>query len=265
MLQVSGRSGLSISTKIGLLFSILCFALTLAHSQIVSPGQSSGETHLYKLNGTVLNAITNEPIAHAMVEVSGFNGAVAALTDSSGQFELGGLQEMQTTINVTKPGFFNDQQLHQFSPVPNATMFRVGPDMPAITVKLVPEAIIFGQVQSSDGPAENIPVKIFWATFSDGRRTWQRRETRTDDEGNFRLAELLPSAYFIAAGPGWDLNDMALRGPDATAYFPTLFHAGSADFSGASPVTLASGQQVQVDFAIKKTPAHTISGRIIRK
>jgi hypothetical protein len=263
MLQVSGRIGLSINTKIGLLFSILCLALMLAHSQIASPGQSSGETHLYKLNGTVLNSVTNEPIAHAMVEISNFNGAVAALTDSSGQFELSGLQEMQATVNVTKPGFFNVQQLHQFSRVPNPPLFRIGPDAPAITLKLVSEGIIFGQVQSSDGPAENIPVKIFWAAFSDGRRTWQRREVRTDDEGNFRLAELLPSTYFIAAGPGWDSNDMTLRGPDATAYFPALFHAGSPDFSGASPVTLAPGQQVQVDFAIKKTPAYTISGRII--
>ena len=70
-------------------------------------------------------------------------------------------------------------------------------------VKLTPEGIIYGEVRDAEGaPLDGVTVRAERWQMSDGRRQLQPdRQTMTDDQGNFRLAELVPGKYLLAFLP----------------------------------------------------------------
>jgi hypothetical protein len=65
-----------------------------------------------------------------------------------------------------------------------------------VIIKLTPEGIIFGQVKDESAePMDGITVQAQRWQIQDGRKQLQSAgETTTDDEGNFRIAELLGRA-----------------------------------------------------------------------
>jgi len=211
----------------------------------------------YKLNGTVVNSVTGEAIPHALVQV--YNRS--ALTDASGHFEFADLPEMQTAVAVRKPGFFSEQELSRA--YRNSDLARVGPDSDPVTVKLVPESVIYGKVGSQGDPVERIPVTLYQTSIVEGRRSWEQHQTFTDEDGEFRFAELRPGGYLISAGPGLDTSALVIAGPESEFGYAKAFYPNAADFSNAAPTSLASGQQVEIDFSLKKSPAFKLSGTVV--
>jgi len=100
---------------------------------------------------------------------------------------------------VRKPGFFNHQELGRWI-VPE-TSADVSSGSSAI-VKLTPEGIIYGEVKDAEGAPLGLTVRAERWQMSDGRHQLQPdRQTMTDDQGNFRLAELVPGKYLLAFLP----------------------------------------------------------------
>jgi Carboxypeptidase regulatory-like domain len=144
------------STLIALLLSPL-----LGAGQVLSQIQQSStqlETK-YSLNGTVVNSVTGEPIRRALVQIY-MGPEQASLTDDSGHFEFKGLPPGQTSVTVQKPGFFSEDEAARKGSGP--ALVTVGPETDAIVLKLIPEAVIQGKIQSEDGePIEAAPVMAF--------------------------------------------------------------------------------------------------------
>jgi hypothetical protein len=245
-------------------FLFSCLLLRQTHSaeaQLVSLGPAdfnSTQQGSFQLSGTVVNSASGEPIPHALVQVY----SKAALTDSNGQFEFSGLPPMQATIVVRKPGFFNEQEVSRMPRLNGPELVKVGPDTPPVTLKLVPEGVVFGQVEGGGEPVENIPIKVFWSNINEGHRNWQRRDTVTDEDGSFRVGNLLPGTYYVAVGPSLDPNAMAMAGSDAEVGYPATYYPGVTEISEASPITLTPGQQAQVSFSLKKMRAFKLSGLV---
>src|ERR1700760_152149 len=104
----------------------------------------------YSVSGTVVNSVTGESVAHALVVVT---AAHATFTDQNGQFTLEGLPAQVYSVQVAKPGFQSP-----FSGAEPETML-VGPGTPAVTFHLQPEGVITGQVVDEDG--EGVPrIKV---------------------------------------------------------------------------------------------------------
>jgi hypothetical protein len=265
MLPASRRPG-SWPGLVAVLSLLLILGSTPANAQINNAGSVTSPPpvrfrKLYKLDGTVVNAITGEPIPRALVQIYGQAPSVV-MTDSGGHFEFHDLPQMETvTIMVRKPGFHPEGEIDGL-PNSGQTLVKVGPDAPPVVVRLILGAIIFGRVESAGEPVERIPIKIFWPRMGQGHRYWQRRDVITDEDGNFRVADLLPGNYYISAGPGLDNHSMTVSPADANAAFATTFHTGANDFEEATPVALSAGQQIEVDFAIKKLPTYKLTGTI---
>jgi hypothetical protein len=203
----------------------------------------------------VVNSVTGEPIRRALVEVADHS----MLTDDDGRFELHKLAEMQTTVNVHKPGFFSEQDIEQDQATPQQIV-QIGPETPPVVAKLIPEGIIFGKIDSDGGPVEGILVKAIAPRIIDGRKRWeQRATTTTDEDGMFRLANLPPGTYYVSTGPKWNPSAAALKAGKLQGY-PLVFYPNAAEMDGAALLQVPAGQQVQADFNTKPVSAVDVTG-----
>src|SRR5689334_5231961 len=89
---------------------LLWCACTFAPAQVQSTppnAQPQVSGPRYSVSGTVVNAVTGEPVPHALVMVF-FTVQHATFTDQNGQFTIGDLPDaMRTTVQVFKPGYFS--------------------------------------------------------------------------------------------------------------------------------------------------------------
>lgn len=211
------------------------------------------------VSGTVVNSESNEPIHGALVQL----GPMSTMTDDKGYFHFDGVPTTTVMLFAHKPGYFSPTEMrNQFQ---QTQMLQIAPGLAPSTVKLIPEAIISGQVTSSDGePLDSIPIELVTSVINDGIRMWQQRGgAQTDDEGRFRIAELPPGTYYIAAGPSRagaippaiSTNSVARQSAYSKAYFPS-----GIDISSASPVTITAGKHIEANFTLAEQPTYRISG-----
>jgi hypothetical protein len=208
------------------------------------------------VSGTVVNSETSEPIPGALVEMMRF----AMLTDDRGQFRFDGVPAMIAQISATKPGYFGPEDVGSWNP----QLLDIANGMGPVTVKLVPEGIIFGQVLSTDGvPLDRIPIQLFRPVIQEGARRWETRGAITDDEGHFRIAELLPGSYYVVAGPSRDIGVQvdAVTATKAQGY-GMAFYPSSPDMTWATPIIITPGKRMQIDFALSRAPFYRISGTV---
>jgi hypothetical protein len=209
----------------------------------------------YKLSGTVINSVTGEPVRRALISF----GPRSALTDGDGRFELDRLPDMAGTIRAHKPGFFSAVEVMQSSF--GMQNVQVSENTPPVTVKLTPEGVITGRIDFNGAPLEGIPLKLVASRVADGRRRWNPEgNATTDEDGIFRLANLLPGLYYVVAGPQWDPNTLPPGKWKHIEGYPEVLYPGVADISAATPVQVAAGQQLNADFSVKPVPVFDVSG-----
>jgi hypothetical protein len=210
---------------------------------------SAQEAQTYPVKGTVLNSITREPIARALVD--GHQDAV--LTDNDGRFELN-LPAGETQLSLRRPGYASSEQRH-------TAMINVAPDMAELTFYLTPQALITGHVTLSTGDeADGIRITAYRRRVVNGRERWAMQSmTTTNSEGAFRLANLdAPASYLLCSMPANDrIGSLAVNAVSfgyAPAYYP-----GVSDFSAAGVLNLSPGQQAQADFALTRQPFYPVT------
>ena len=213
----------------------------------------------FTLGGTVVNSVTGEPIRRALVELF-MTPEQAALTDADGKFEFHSLPHGQTNIAARKPGFLSQQEVSPDQP-PN--MVETGPDAKPVIVKLVPEGVLFGRLDSKGEAIEDLPVKVIALRIAEGRKHWEERgRAMTDEDGAFRIAGLTPGTYYIAAGPGLRRSSFGSGSKSGRDGYAEGFYPAASDISGAMPVEVSAGQQVEADFSLKPVPVFRISGTL---
>ena len=203
---------------------------------------TSDETNqLYPVKGVVLNSVTHQPIARALVD--SHQGAV--LTDNDGRFELN-LPEGMAQISIKRPGYGSRGQASNHA-------IRVGPNLSSLTLNLTPEAIITGQVTlSTSDSADGIRVMAYRRRIVNGRQQWTvENSTRTTSDGGFRIAGLQPGDYLVYTAPLRDTDGPPARGTAMYGY-PAAYYPGVPDITAAGVLTLSAGQHAQADFILTR-------------
>ena len=218
---------------------------------------SQQQTHV--LAGTVINSFTGAPIPYALVQA----GQESKLADQNGNFGFDDLPNV-TYVAAHKPGFFGEGEVNDsHAPLPPLTL---GDQPTSITVRLIPEAVITGHVEDSEGePLEGLPLNVRRVQYMNGRRILQQqRGQATDEDGNFRIANVRPGTYYIGVGPNFRAR-MLPEEQDSSQkaeVFPAVYYPGVHDLSAAMPLRLAPGQHATIDFNLKRAPAYRINGLI---
>src|ERR1700746_748875 len=172
------------------------FVAVLLPLVIPSPSAAQADAKLCELRGKVVSTITGEPVPGALVQIA---GQPARFSDSDGSFAFPDLPPGRVYLSARKPGFFTEQQLGSWSPsaaIIDERGLAVSdssaevPSSSPVLVKLIPEAIIFGEVKNADGePIDGISVRAERWRLIEGRRHLQvEKQATTDDQGKFRIA-----------------------------------------------------------------------------
>jgi hypothetical protein len=230
--------------------------LTLVSTSIA---QSAASQQAYTLSGSVVNSASGEPVPHAAVRL---NGTVQrnTFTDNEGHFQFDGLPQCQVTVMAQKPGFFTDQD----PAGAGSRWISIGPEASSISVKLVPQAAIYGKVTESGGqPVEHMPVRLTARAIREGRRPWEPRGmTETDEDGHYRFAGLMPGTYYLSVGPREGELELFGENEKQKVGFAHVYYPGTPDLAAASPVQLAAGQQAQADVSVSAVPVYKVTGTI---
>jgi hypothetical protein len=218
---------------------------------------STGNSNSFSLSGTVLNSLTGEPVRRAAVQISGQNGRIA-LTDAGGHFLLEGLAEGDVYLAAMKPGFFPEMS--------NTTLARVGKDAPAVVLKLTPSAVISGRVSMKDEqPLEGFQIRVFSKQNQAGRLVWaeQPNQGRTNEEGEFRIAELQAGAYYLAVDQSQE-TILGQKGvPNAREQvFTRMFYPGVSEMRAATPIEALPGEEATANFTLSAEPVYAVSGSL---
>lgn len=236
----------------------LCVLLpSLAMCQTVA-GFPSTNSNTYTLNGTVVNSVTGEPIRRALVRLQ-INGEHLAFSDSSGRFELDDLPAGQAMAFAQKPGYFAEQELERHPATPMSVV--IGPDSPALTLKLLPQSVISGHIKTAKAdPIEGAQVKVIAARIVEGRKRWQIvQNIATNEDGEFRIAHLQPGSYYLEAEPG---NYRQQRRTHKEGYAPA-FYPSAPDITSATPLELSAGQQAEIDLSLQPVVDYKVSGALV--
>jgi len=218
------------------------------------------------VRGTVINAITHEPIGRALVSSPG--GQMAMLTDAEGHFEFSIPKSEGENVpgpgprrhlgaggplwlTARKPGFLDrPNEAGQTQAIPGSE----------VTISLIPEAIIKGRVILSTGePALGIAVQIFFRRVQEGALRWTPgAQARANSNGEFRFAELSPGAYKVVTREMMD-DDPADTEVGGQQYgFAPVYYPGVADFGSAGTIQLLAGQTFEAELSIARQPYYTV-------
>jgi len=212
----------------------------------------------YSLLGTVINAISGEPVRRAAVQISGQNGNIA-LTDAGGHFVLEGLAEGDVFLTAIKPGFYDGEASH-------TTAARVGKDAPSVVLKLTPWGAISGRVTTKDEhPLEGFHIRILAKQNMGGRLVWvdQPNQAGTNEDGEFRVAGLQAGTYYVAVdqSTGTTLSQKGV--PNAREQiFARVYYPGVSEQSSATPIELVPGSEAELNFTLSPEAIYRVAGTL---
>jgi hypothetical protein len=224
------------------------------------------------LHGRVLNKITNEPIARALVTSNGKE--FATLTNDRGQFTMDitvpqppqqqgnfaapKLDRMTITdiisshfVQAQKPGFLS---ANRRGAVVFQSMIVQRDGTPEVTIYLVPEALIIGHVNvpGSEGDVR-IECELYQRRMQNGRMNWSPVNRFTSwTDGEFRFSGLEAGTYKLITHEQMDSESM-MPMPGAPLFgYPPIYYPNTTDFSAASPIVVRAGETVQVNFSVAR-------------
>ncbi len=267
--QARWHFGSSLRVLSLLVSSLLLVGWFLAGSAV---GQAaSGASQKTTVRGTVVNSVTREPVARALVYSP--DNRFATLTDEQGRFEFAIPQEpaisphepdgtsaaemesyhgplrsftnSPTILMARKPGFLEREHHPQ--------TWQPSPVVPGrdVMIALVPEARILGRVVlPSSNASDRITVHLYRRQILEGRGHWTLAgsiEARLS--GEFRFSDLEAGTYKLLTGELMD-RDPLMFDPRGPMYgYPPSYFSNATDFQTAGVIQLTAGATFQADLA----------------
>jgi hypothetical protein len=243
-----------------------CHALTTelpsTTDKVSAEETQAGDEAKYSLQGTVVNSVTGEAVRNALVQIYGYRN-LSMLTGPDGKFKFEGLPNESTVIQVRKPGFFSEDEIHQ-SPG-GQKQYIVGPDTEPVVIKLFPEGVIYGRISGQDGEGiEGLPIRLMVRRVLEGKISLEQSSAAaTDEEGVFRIAELQPGTYFLHVGPGGMPALFPERPSQSGAQgYAAMFYPGTADIDSAAPIQITAGKRAEINLSLTMQSVFRVSGTI---
>jgi Carboxypeptidase regulatory-like domain len=228
-------------------------------------GLSSQLKHsqLCKVEGTVLNSVTGEPVRKRLVMLSVFGEhrqtrQHSAMTDENGHFVIQDVEPGSYTLVAGGGGIPAQIYGRQFSGHGGKIIsLEAGQSEKGIVFKIAPGAVISGMVSDEDGdPIVGASVQAFQA-ISLSRRRGPVQVAQTNDRGEYRIFGLESGKYVLMA----EARTYVQGSPDL--YVPT-FYPGTPDEAQASPVEVHPGDEASaINLILTEVHGVRVSGRLV--
>src|ERR1035437_6189059 len=195
----------SVSARSFLLMTALSLFGARALTVAQTPGipQAALPASGYRIAGTIVSKTDGHPLARARVTVRDAKAPrkfESVVTSEDGKFEFTGVPAGKYDLNGAKRGFISASydQHEQFS---TAIVTGAGLETEALVLRLAPKEIISGKIlDESVEPVRHATVSAYYDDHSSGvDQIRNYRGTRTDDQGAYEIAGLMPGTYFLSA------------------------------------------------------------------
>jgi protocatechuate 3,4-dioxygenase beta subunit len=197
------------------------------------------------------------PLAEAEVRLTGdaIRPIPAVYTGALGQYEFVNLPAGTYVVNVRKNRF-----------VGRTTQVMLGVDerQEQTDVTLARTSVIAGQVTDEYGdPVEGVTVRLHRIRFVSGRRRLVESpgapSARTDDLGRYRLSNLQPGSYIVAAYVGQLVA--GLPGATDIPGYATTYFPGTPNPPESRQIAVGASQDLDgVNFSLSRIPTALLSG-----
>jgi len=241
------------------------------HESVPSP-------QTFKIAGTVVNAITGEPLSQARIfiaEAKERAKLISMITSENGRFEFSQLKPGKYSLQGAKRGFISSayEQHEQFS-----TAIVIGPEFSTenLILRLTPMALINGHVFDEFGdPVRKARVVLFIEDHRGGMNRITRLNLSTsDDRGFYDFSLLRPGRYYISvtAKPWYAMHPASTPdgsgstaqqiSPSLDVAYPTTYYHDATEAESATPIEVKGGDRLQIDMHVNPTPALHLLFRI---
>lgn len=271
-------------TKLLLCLNLIGWSLSLAYAQ-----DPASQKQLYSISGTLVNAVSGEPLKGATVTAIGGpmsqpSGAkpqpqpqqqaqegpkaYTATSGPAGEFEVQRVPAGVFVVAVQKAGFHAVDARGGNSLTGIKPVFIQNSSVQHLHIKLQPLGVIRGRVLDEDGePIARARVVAFRRSIFQGVERYEEvRNVRTDDLGEYRLWNLEPGQYRLraeskAVATSYTVaNDLPADRTLET--FTPVYAGGSAEFHGAQVVDVPFGYEGKIDFKVRLERSGVISGTL---
>ena len=226
------------------------------------------------VSGTVLRQDTGEPLSKASVSLithEKWEDSVFDLTDPQGHFLLDDIPCGSYKLSASHPRFVEASYGQRKPSDPGAILTLVrGQKMTGLVFKLQRTAIITGHVFDENGElVQRAFVRAIRATGRDKQRGFQEAGSGvTNDLGEFRIYDLMPGRYYLAATydpfPVREGFDPTPRRRLLKKGYPAIFFPSTTDPSKAQTLALNPGDEfTSIDFRMELVAMNTVSGKIL--
>lgn len=240
------------------------------------------------IEGTVLNSVTNRPIADALISATkvpalsagtagGFvvsNTTIVQLpparSDSNGRFRFDNLEPGKYSVRAIADGYAQQE----FNASGISSSMTAQPDVAPgqavknILLRLTPGARVNGRVTGSNGEGLlNMEVSLMRGVRGpDGRQTMANVVTaQTDDRGEYRFFGVAPGSYYMSvAASTRPILGSPLRADGSTKRYPRTFYPATTDPATAATIDVQPAVELNgIDFRLIEQPAFHVRGRVV--
>ena len=196
------------------------------------------------IDGSVVNALTGEPIPRARISINTSAASSSAAADSSGKWSLSNVACGTTPVTVTRPGFLQKAS--------RPVTLRSGSAVHDVKMELTPQSVFYGKVVDDQGDpvvgARDRHLRIAgrgWANqFSASGRGEHERSWRVPCRGP--ASREIHSLFQPCQGP--------TRAGEPTA--AEACYPGPVEGGAATAMEIPAGRETRVDLAMIRRPPY---------
>jgi hypothetical protein len=259
----------SFARRVGLLSAILLLCCA-PPAKLLGQDVGSSSGSVFHIHGVVLDALTNKPVGRALVTLM----EIAALTDSDGRFaldvrlsmgnlpggaafrpSLGVPSGFPMVLMARRPGYLTMQR------PPMLLLRDNGPEVPELTIKIMPESILRGRLATSAAePPIGVQVQLFRKQVEDGLANWGLiGAAQTNSRGEYRFADLPAGDYKVMTREWVENGSIVPVSPGPMTGYPPVYYPNELDLATAAPIHIAAGETAQVDLNLRAQPYYQVS------
>jgi hypothetical protein len=252
----------------------------------MTAGNSAIQITQVAVMATVAGIVTKDPggeaIKKALIELIAENqvtgGNHTAVTGADGTFHMDNIAPGRYRLFAERTGYLEVDK-HRPRSDGRLLTLSAGQELRDVLIRLQAAAVIEGRVTDEDGdPLAEAQVAVLRQTFAFGRRHWEQAGgERTNDLGEYRIANLPAGSYYISVTPPLDFKSLietanapasnqrnAADGPErpAPTSYMTTYYPGTKDRSQAAPIDLHPGDDFPASFSLTPSPSVLIRGAI---
>ena len=257
----------------------------MSFAQSAAPAQKPvAET--YRISGTVVNAVDNQPLADVEVSIAGTeqrDDSREFLTGADGRFVFQNVPQGKYSLTGMRHGFSLQayQQHEEFS-----TAVAVGPGLVSeeLVFQMTPDASISGNVVDEENELVRSGEAILFSRITEnGGRARLVARNGVDEEGRYRFGHLKAGSYYVAiSAQPWYAQDPPLaevqeplghkeasdsagetprsqaRSDDSASLdvvYPITYYPNVTDVDSAAPIQLRPGEHATAEITLRAVPA----------